>query len=74
MEEVVAAAKLLADLGGTVIVTAMLYVVWQRLNVVTDALLRLLAEMAKRDEVAAAKDNATSTEPLPTPEVKPVIL
>jgi len=39
--------KTIADLGGTVIVTVMLYLVWQRLNTVTDRLVEILAAMAK---------------------------
>lgn len=41
----VSALKTLFDLGGVVVVTAMLWVVWQRLNDVTDKLIDILAEL-----------------------------
>lgn len=37
--------KALFDLGGVVVVTAMLYLVWQRLNAVTDSLIDILKEL-----------------------------
>lgn len=35
----------LTDLGGTVIVTAMLWMVWTRLNTLTDRLIDILSEL-----------------------------
>jgi len=39
------ALKALFDLGGVVVVTVMLYLVWQRLNAVTDSLIDILKEL-----------------------------
>jgi len=64
-EETVSLIKLIADLGGTVIVTVMLYVVWQRLNDVTDNVLALLLLLAKREMGEdSLGDNESSTESL----------
>lgn len=55
MDEVtLTTVKTLADLGGTVIVTVMLWLVWQRLNVVTDRLLDLLAQLELNRDVREA--------------------
>lgn len=55
MDEVtITTVKTLADLGGTVIVTAMLYLVWQRLNTVTDRLLDLLAQLQSDRDIREA--------------------
>jgi hypothetical protein len=37
--------KALFDLGGVVVVTVMLWIVWRRLNDVTDQLIDILAEL-----------------------------
>lgn len=37
--------KALFDVGGVVVVTAMLWVVWKRLNAVTDSLIDILTEL-----------------------------
>jgi hypothetical protein len=37
--------KALFDLGGVVVVTAMLWIVWKRLNDVTDKLIEILDEL-----------------------------
>jgi hypothetical protein len=41
----VAGLKALFDLGGVVVVTVMLFIVWKRLNDVTDKLIDILAEL-----------------------------
>lgn len=57
MEELISAVTVLADLGGTIIVTVMLYLVWQRLNHVTDRMVEILVKLTE----AQAKDNGTFT-------------
>ena len=47
----------LADLGGTVILTFMLYLVWKRLTELTDRMIEIL--------VALKTDNESSTKPQP---------
>jgi len=37
--------KALFDVGGVVVVTAMLWIVWRRLNDVTDKLIEILEEL-----------------------------
>lgn len=44
-EETISTMKALFDLGGVVVVTVMLYLVWQRLNTVTDSLIDILKEL-----------------------------
>jgi len=44
-EETISTLKALFDLGGVVVVTVMLYLVWQRLNAVTDSLIDILKEL-----------------------------
>lgn len=44
-EETIGTLKALFDLGGVVVVTVMLYLVWQRLNAVTDSLIDILKEL-----------------------------
>lgn len=46
-EQTSAALKSLVDLGGTAILTGMLYLVWQRLNTVTDRLIEIAALLAE---------------------------
>jgi len=43
--DIVETLKGLFDLGGVVVVTAMLWIVWRRLNEVTDALIDIQKEM-----------------------------
>lgn len=43
--ELVGTLKALFDLGGVVVVTAMLWIVWRRLNDVTDQLIDILGEL-----------------------------
>jgi len=45
--------KALFDLGGVVVVTAMLWIVWRRLNDVTDRLIDILAELRAQSIVLA---------------------
>jgi len=75
MTELIDALKFVTDVGGTIIVTAMLYVVWQRLNEVTDNVLALLAQMAKRElEEGSSADNEGLTEPLrPTGKISRIL-
>jgi len=44
-QETISTLKALFDLGGVVVVTVMLYLVWQRLNAVTDSLIDILKEL-----------------------------
>lgn len=53
-ETTVNSLKSLIDLGGTAIVTGMLWLVWRRLNEVTDRLVDILAELS-----AQGKDKET---------------
>jgi len=43
--EIAETLKALFDVGGVVVVTVMLWLVWQRLNLLTDKLIDILAEM-----------------------------
>lgn len=43
--DIVETLKALFDLGGVVVVTAMLWIVWRRLNDVTDQLINILGEL-----------------------------
>lgn len=45
MEEIAGIVELAADLGGTVIVTVMLWVVWKRLTDLTDRFIDILGEL-----------------------------
>lgn len=45
MDTSVETIKGLFDLGGVVVVTVMLWIVWRRLNDVTDRLIDILAEL-----------------------------
>jgi len=47
------AIKGLFDLGGVVVVTVMLWIVWRRLNDVTDRLIDILAELRAQSIVLA---------------------
>ncbi len=53
-EPTLSSIKAIADLGGTVILTVMLYFVWQRLNIITDRLMSILEQLS-----AQSKDNET---------------
>lgn len=53
-EQTVATLKSLIEVGGTAIVTAMLYLVWSRLNEITDRLFDILEKLS-----AQSKDNET---------------
>lgn len=48
--------KALFDLGGVVVVTIMLYLVWQRLNDVTDNLIDILKELRVQGLIVPPKD------------------
>lgn len=55
MDDLLKVIGVLTDLGGTAIVTVMLYVVWLRLTELTDRFIDILAEIrsqALRDELA----------------------
>lgn len=45
MEEISGIISMIADVGGTVIVTAMLWVVWKRLTELTDKFIDILGEI-----------------------------
>jgi hypothetical protein len=45
--------KALFDLGGVVVVTAMLWIVWRRLNDVTDRLIDILRELREQSVLLA---------------------
>lgn len=53
-EQTMTTLKTIIDLGGTAIVTVMLYLVWVRLNVITDRLISILEELS-----AQRTDNET---------------
>lgn len=44
------AIREIADLGGTVILTVMLWLVWSRLNTLTDRLIDILGKLSEADE------------------------
>lgn len=54
--------KALFDLGGVVVVTAMLWIVWRRLNDVTDQLIDILGELRSQSVVMrAARHNESQS-------------
>jgi len=59
----VEALKSLFDLGGVVVVTFMLWIVWRRLNDVTDKLIDIITELKVQSivmaEAAQRKDKQT---------------
>lgn len=55
--------KGLFDLGGTVVVTVMLWIVWRRLNDVTDRLIDILAELRAQGLARSAARRANVKEP-----------
>lgn len=57
MEPNIETLKALFDVGGVVVVTVMLWVVWQRMNAVTDQLIDILQEL-RLAAVLAAGDRA----------------
>lgn len=66
MEDISAIVGMLADVGGTVIVTAMLWVVWKRLSELTDRFIDILGELRLQSlEARPARP------PLPIPKDKP---
>lgn len=44
------AIREIADLGGTVILTVMLWLIWSRLNTLTDRLIDILVKLGEADE------------------------
>jgi len=46
----------LFEVGGVVVVTAMLYLVWQRLNTLTDKLIDILSEIQSQGLITRAPD------------------
>lgn len=52
----------LFDVGGVVVVTAMLYVVWTRLGKVTDQLIAILQELHEAQKDNAAQRNLIGTD------------
>jgi len=57
------AIKGLFDLGGVVVVTVMLWIVWRRLNDVTDRLIDILAELRAQSIVLAQNAQRNVNEP-----------
>jgi len=55
MGELVPTLKALFDTGGVVVVTAMLWVVWQRLNKVTDRIIDIELELRLKELSSAPK-------------------
>lgn len=51
------AIREIADLGGTVILTVMLWLIWTRLNVLTDRLIDILAKMAEETAAPTMDDD-----------------
>jgi hypothetical protein len=66
MDELLPTIQTLADLGGTVIVTVMLWVVWKRLTDLTDRFIDILGELrlqridnqSARSALPKRKDNS----------------
>lgn len=56
------AIKGLFDLGGVVVVTVMLWIVWRRLNDVTDRLIDILAELRAQSIVLAQNSQRNAQE------------
>jgi len=54
--DIIETLKGLFDLGGVVVVTAMLYIVWRRLNEVTDQLIDIQREMRQNALAAEQRD------------------
>jgi len=50
--EIAETLKALFDVGGVVVVTVMLWLVWQRLNLLTDKLIDILAEMHEQSLIS----------------------
>lgn len=61
------AIKGLFDLGGVVVVTVMLWIVWRRLNDVTDRLIDILAELRAQSIVLAQNSQRNVKEPSTPP-------
>jgi len=53
--------KALFDLGGVVVVTAMLWIVWRRLNDVTDQLIDILHELRIQTLALHTKQSGAET-------------
>lgn len=63
MGELVPTLKALFDTGGVVVVTAMLWVVWQRLNKVTDRIIDIELELRLKglNSAPPGKDEVNET-------------
>lgn len=55
--DLVETLKALFDVGGVVVVTAMLWIVWRRLNDVTDRLIDITQELRLQGLIPREKDN-----------------
>jgi hypothetical protein len=63
MEELSGIVSMIADVGGTVIVTLMLWVVWKRLTELTDHFIDILAELRLQSLTDHKRDNKPSNQP-----------
>jgi len=61
--EIAETLKALFDVGGVVVVTVMLWLVWQRLNLLTDKLIDILAEMHEESLSRRAPGTDENNEP-----------
>jgi len=61
--EIAETLKSLFDVGGVVVVTVMLWLVWQRLNLLTDKLIDILAEMREESLIRRVDELAENHEP-----------
>jgi len=64
--DIVETLKALFDLGGVVVVTAMLWIVWRRLNDVTDQLIDILAELRLQSLALSTRPPERSRNTVPT--------
>jgi len=61
--EIAETLKSLFDVGGVVVVTVMLWLVWQRLNLLTDKLIDILAEMREESLIRRPDELTENHEP-----------
>jgi len=61
--EIAETLKALFDVGGVVVVTVMLWLVWQRLNTLTDRLIDILAEIHSQSLIRRLPGTDETNEP-----------
>jgi len=61
--EIAETLKSLFDVGGVVVVTFMLWLVWKRLNELTDRLIDILTEIRLQGLIPQLRDSAPDNEP-----------